>query len=264
LEPDETILTPISSPRVSYNPISTLVGRISSKLYGVIDGVSALASIEDTTGVVLPWLSIAADGEGSRLEGLVDGTLISSNRVDGVDVVLGSARRFHAVSVLSGVGIAAFGILSTLGFYPTKSLTRITSGASIIIGIAINDFLRGEGYDRLTSDQAGRFNGLGGGEGPARSALFLVLNGSGHSLCNPVDGTTRGLEVCLLGKVKGFFCLESEDGFEFFLAPVGKLGVAESGGAGVLVHFGNLVSGEDEVAETDVALVLGIGLIPES
>lgn len=263
LEPDETIQTPVSTPRVSYNPITTLAGRISSKLNGVIDGVSALGSIEDTASVVLPWLSIAADGERRRLKSLVDGRLRSSNGVNSVDVEGRSARRLHAVAVLGSVGVAGLSILTTLGFDPAHGLTRITSAAAIIIGITVNNLLRAKGLDRLSGKQVSRFDGLGSGESPAGTALFLVLNGGGHSLGDPVDGSRRNADDLLSWGVKSFLSLESEHGFEFLMAPVGELGVTESGRTGFLVEFGNLVGGKDKVAETHLVLVLGVGLVPE-
>jgi len=60
---DITGLTPRSTPRVTDDPITTGVRRITDELDSMIDRVSALGSLENTSGVVLPWLGIAADGE---------------------------------------------------------------------------------------------------------------------------------------------------------------------------------------------------------
>jgi len=243
LEPDETIQTPVSTPGVSHNPITTLAGRISSKLDGVIDGVSALGSIEDTSSVVLPWLSIAADGERSGLKSLVDGRLRSSNRVDSVNVKGRSARRLHAVAVLGSVGVASFSILTTLGFDPAHGLTRITSGAAIIIGIAVNNFLRSEDPLGLASEQVGRFDGLGGGESPAGSALFLVLDGGNDT--GGLAPITRGrgsspgdggfVHAAFRGEVSGN--VFEEGGLELFRGQVHELGDTEDIAVLHLVHF---------------------------
>jgi len=263
LEPDETILTPVSSPAVSHDPVTSLVGRISGKLNRVIDGKSALAGGEDTTGVVLPWLGIAADGERSGLEGGVDGGLISGNGVDTGDGEGRGARRGHAVAVLGSVGVARLGILTTLLLDPSEGFTGITTAATIIIGVAVNDFLRTKVHDGLSGKQVGGFDGFGGREGPAGTALFLVLDGSGHSLCDPIDGTRRNLDVLGDRGVQGFSGFESEHGAELFRGPVSELGVSERGAGGGLVQFGNLVASKDKVAEAVGAFVVSIALVKE-
>jgi len=263
LEPDETVLTPVSTPGVSYNPITTLAGRIASKLDGVIDGGSALGCIKDTSGIVLPWLSIAADGERGRLKSCVDGRLRSSNRVNGVDVEGRSARRLHTVAVLGSVGVARFSILTTLGFDPAHGLTRITTTASVIIGVAVNNLLGTEGHDLLSGKQVGGFDGLGGGESPAGTALFLVLNGSGHSLGDPVDSSRRNADDFISGEVKSFLGLESKKNLEILGAHVSELRVTEGGRARIFVKSGNLVGGSDKVLEVDLVFVCGVGPVPE-
>jgi len=237
LEPDETILTPVSSPAVSHDPVTSLVGRISGKLNRVIDGVSALVGGEDTTGVVLPWLGIAADGERSGLEGLVDGAFISGDGGDGGDGEGGGARRGHAVAVLGGVGVARFGILTSLLLDPSEGFLRITSVASVIVGIAVHEFLWAQVGNLISGNQVGGFDGFGGREGPAGTALFLVLDGSGHSLCDPIDGTRRSLEDrSFLGKFEeSLGGTEAEELFELVVMPISEFGVTEScgGRAGV-------------------------------
>jgi len=267
LQPDETVLTPVSTPRVSDDPIPTLRGRVSGKLDSVIDGGSALGSGEDTSGVVLPWLGIAADGEGHALEGLVDGGLVASNGGDGGDLQVGvrSALGRSTGAVLSGVRVARFGIETALVNDPLESLLRITTVATIIAGVAVDDFLRGTSRDGVTSHQVGGLNGLGGRESPAASALFLVLDRGGLSLGNPIDGTRRGIGVDG-GRdgVQGLGRLESKELLEFSGRPISELRVTKSGGLGVLVLFSNLVSGSNEVTETFLTLERSsVSLVPE-
>jgi len=267
LEPDETILTPVSTPRVTDDPITTLVRRVSGKLDSVINGGSALSSGKDTTGIVLPWLSITADGEGHALEGLVDGSLRSSDRGNGRDLqvcVRGATRRC-ALAVNGGVRVARFGIETTLVDNPLESFLRVSSVASIVIGVGVDDLLGRTGRDGSTSHQVGRLDGLGGGESPARTALFLVLDRGGLSLCDPIDGTTRSSSVDGTRRTgKRSRGAEAEERLEFFSGPVSELGVAESGGLGVLVLFYDLVRCEDEVAEARLAFERScVGLVPE-
>jgi len=268
LEPDETILTPVSAPRVSYDPISALVGRVAGKLDGVIDGGSALVSIEDTSGVVLPWLSIAADGERHALKGGVDSTFFASDGGDGGDlqVSVRSALAAGTLSVLAGVRVAFFGILSSLVDDPLEGFLGITSLASIVVGVAVNNFLRTSDGHGVVGHQVGRLNGFSGRESPARSALFLVLDWGGLSLGDPVDGSSGGIGVDEVGGdgVKRLSRAETEQLLELFSGPVGVLRISESGAAAVLVHFGDLVGGHDEVAELFLTLEgSSVGLVPE-
>jgi len=120
LKPDESRKSPVSSPGVSDDPVTSLVARVTSKLDGVIDGETTLVSSENTTGVVLPLRSIAADGERHLSKSLVDGSLVRRNRGDlGHGELLGrTAVAGLAVLVLGGVRVAAVSVLTTLLLNP--------------------------------------------------------------------------------------------------------------------------------------------------
>jgi len=261
-EPDETMLTPVSSPRVSDDPVTTLVGRISSELNSVIDRETTFGCREDTSSVELPWLSISADGERGRSECIVDGHLASGNRGNGGHGKFGFALRLPAGSISCGVRVASFGILTTLLLNPVDSLTRITSVAASIGSVAVHNFLRSEGHNVLTSDQVGGLYGLSGGESPARSALSLVLDGSGHSFGNPVNSSSRGSNRwdVLGGRL---IRAETKELLELLSTPVSELRVSEGSGGLVLVEFDDLVSGKNEVAEALGTFLVGVGLVPE-
>jgi len=261
LEVDETILSPRSSPGVSDDPITTRVRRISSKLNSVINAKSALAGIQNTTSVVLPWLSITADGKRHLGELFVDGTFILSNGNDLSNVQGGSARALLARTVFGSVGVAALSILASLLHDPVESLARISSVATGFSAIAVDDFLRAEGHDLSTGHEIGRFDGFGGGESPAGTALFLVLNGSGHSLGDPIDGRhLRNLEGgSFVGEDvgDGTRSAETKHGVpELFRAHVSELGETKSSGSAVGIKFLNLGTSHQEVVES-VGLLFG-------
>jgi len=163
-----------------------------------------------------------------------------------------SALRRCTLAVLSSVRVAAVGIETTLVNDPLESLLRITSVASIVAGITVNDLLRRTVGDRVTSHQVGGLDGFSCREGPARTALFLVLDGSGLTLCDPIDGSRRGIGVdsCGRNRVKSLGGTEAEEFLEFFCGPISELGVTESGSVGILVLLGNLVCGHYEVTES--------------
>jgi hypothetical protein len=145
LKVDEAVLSPVSAPGVTDDPVATLGSRVTSELDGVVNAQTALISGEDTSVVVLPGLSIAADGQWALGECLVDGSLGTSDGDDPGDLEAGvrSAARGLAVSVLSSVGVAAFSVQTALLYYPSECFTRISSIAAIIVGVAVNNLLFG-------------------------------------------------------------------------------------------------------------------------
>lgn len=265
LEIDEAVLSPVGSPAVTYDPVSSLAGGVSSQLDGVIDVGSALVGSEYTSVIVLPLGGITADGKRTLLEGLVDSAL---RRVDGDnlgDGKAGLAVSRGALSVLGGVGVATLGVQTSLLLDPLQGLLRITSRATTVVGVAVDDFLRGKRADGISGDEVGGLNSLGGGESPARSALLLVLDRGGHSLCDPVDISRRSGELLnyrlgeRLGGNEAVHALELLDG------PVGKLGEAKAGTAAVGVEFIDLATSLEEGQEALVLLLeIGMGLIEKA
>lgn len=241
----------------------------------MVDVRSALVSSQNTTVVVGPLGGISADGQRSEGgKGLVDLGFISSDRDDLVDVSGRGALARSASSVLGGVRVALVGVESSLLLNPSESFSRISSVASLVSGIAINDFLRGEGLNRLSSHQDGGFDCFSGGEGPARSTLLLILDRSGHSFGDPVNRLGRGLFSSAFGNVgddgrsTARAADESVQAGLFAFAPVRELGEAEGGtkstGLGSSVHFGDLGSIHFEVFESGSAFYVVVGLVPEA
>jgi len=261
---DITSLTPRSSPRVTYDPITTRVRRVTDELDSMIDGVSALGSVENTSSVVLPWLSIAADGERHGTKSRIHGSFVTSDGDDLVDVDGRRASARCATSVTCGVWVAAFSV-EAVGLDPAESLTRVTSVASSISTIAVDDFLRSSIRDTSSSDEVGGFGFFSGREGPARTTLTLVLDWSGLTSGNPVDGTSRCLQLFLgemgLQRLVGN---ETKESSELFERPVGELCVPEGGAFAVLVGIGDLGNGGDEVLELGLTFsVRSVCSVPE-
>jgi len=262
LKVDESILSPVSAPGVSDDPVTTLGRRVTSQLNSMINAVSALVSGEDTSVVVLPWLSITADGQWALLERLVDRGLNSGNRdnAGNSEAGVGSAAARLAVSILGSVWVAALSVKTVLLNDPSECFTRITTVASIVISIAVNDFLlRTVGNRVLSGEEVSRFDGFGGRESPARSALSLVLNGSSHSLGDPIDGTS-GNRVTLSDSAltrKRLRGDESEHFLELGGREIGEFSVTEGGSLALGIEASNLASSFFEVLES--TLLFGIG-----
>jgi hypothetical protein len=231
--------------------------RVTNKLDGVVNVGSALSGVEDTSGVVLPWLSIAADGQRHGFEGSIDGRLASSNRNNLANANSRRASAGSATSINTTVRVARFGIKS-VSLDPAKSFTGVSTTASRVGVIAINELLRSSGGDTTSSDEVSRFRFFSGGESPARTTLSLILNCGGLSSCNPIDEGSRGSQLftSLLNNVgvKGLSGTESKESFELFKRPVSELRVTKGSTWAVLVGFGDLRDGEYEVAESILAL----------
>jgi len=226
---------------------------------------------KDTSGIVLPWLSISADGKRHLLEVGVDGGLIFSNRDDSRDLQVGgsSARRGPAGLVFSLVRIARFSIKTTLLDNPVEGFSGVTTVATLVGGIAINDFLRSTDGLSTASQKVSRLNSLGGGESPAGTALFLVLDWSGHSLGDPIDGLRRGFEDNGSLDREGTERLSGTEAEhllgELFSAQVSEFGVSEGGRSGSSVELLDLFTSKNEVPESVLSFFgRGVSLVPES
>jgi hypothetical protein len=144
LKVDESILTPVSTPGVSDDPVASLGSRVTGELDGVVNAGSTLVGCQDSSVVVLPLRGIAADGQGHLGQSLVDGSFVSSNGGDSGDLQVGVRVAVAGIAgtVLSSVGVAVFSVLASLVNDPLESFLRITSTTSIIVAVAVYDFLR--------------------------------------------------------------------------------------------------------------------------
>jgi len=232
-------------------------------LNGVINSVSALGSVENTSSVVLPWLSIAADGERHGFERLVHRVLVSRDGDDLANVNSRAASVGSTTSITSSVRVAAVGV-EAVSLNPAESFTRVSSVASSIRSIAINNLLRRSIGDSTSGNEIRGFGFLNGGEGPARTALSLVLDWGGLTSGNPVDGTSWGLQLGLRGVgLQRLLSTNTKDGSELFKRPVGELCVSEGSAWAVLVGFGDLGSGDEEVVELSLKFsVRSVGSVP--
>jgi hypothetical protein len=97
----------------------------------------------------------------------------------------------------SFIRVRTFGINTLVFDDVSEGIVHQTSIASVVSFSdgAIDEILFREGNKFSRSLGVSSFNGSGGGEGPARTALSLVLNGGNNSVGSPVDGCRdTGLE----------------------------------------------------------------------
>lgn len=242
----------------------------------MVNVASALVSGQDSTVVVRPLGGISADGDWSVLgKSVVDLLFVLSNRDGLADGVGRSALARSASSVLGGIRVALVGVESSLLGDPSESLLRISSVASLVRSVAINDLLWGKGLNGLSCHQVGRFDSFSGGESPARSALLLVLDRGGHSFGDPVNSARWGLLSSAFdyvresdGRSTSFTADESIQRGLFAFAPVRVLGEPEgssmSSSLGLGIELGDLGSIHFEVFESGSAFDMVVGLVPEA
>jgi len=197
--------SPVDAPTVANSVIWHRSGHVvSNELNAVVqdwDDV-ALDSAHHTRGVVLPSGSIYADGEGSPRDEVLLKESLSLEFSGGVSPAGDAGDDFGlaelARSVLGGVRIRRVALETTSANNVGIGSGRVSSTTAVIGGVAIDDLLRSE-VDvvggELSGQDVGGLNSLGGGEGPAASALLLVLNGSDGALLFPVDVARDVLEL---------------------------------------------------------------------
>lgn len=199
---DVTLLSPVSAPRVPDVPdVEALDDTESGGLDGMIDLVAA--TTEDSSGVILPRRGVGADGDGSsggdviQHLGVLGGGGLGDPRPrgDGGD---NFGRSEFASALDSAVRIVGFGFHATGTDDVLERVVRITAAAALIdsAGVAVNNLLRSERLDCISSQSPGRFDRFGGREGPARPALFLILDGGDDSgfidAPVPLSGVSEG------------------------------------------------------------------------
>jgi len=262
---DVSSISPGSTPGVSDEVVVlSVLGSVSDSGDGVIEVGSAGSGVEDTTGISLEDELVGLDGHGDWGEG--DGGLELGNGV-GWDVVvrsnvdLAGVLGIFAGSVNSVVGVVSLELLGGLlgvgegGILPS-------SIASVGSGIAVNELLLGEGKEISTLDEMSSLDGASSGEGPARSALTLVLDGVDGTSIDPVDGILEVGGVEDLGGLLVSIDLGSEESLVLEVGVGGELVVTNGeGGLGRvdLLDLGGLL-GEDVSSE----LVFLLGSVVET
>ena len=221
LEADEAILSPVGVPGVPDDPV-VLVGVVADKLDGVVHlagGVGATSGVHDSAGVGGPLGGIDGNGHGAvLLEGGDDGIGVLSAGLETLALVLGvspvgdgssgeggeGGGAGSGDSLSRGVGVVGLGAHAAGGLDVLEGVGGKSSVAALVDGVAGDELLGGELGEGVSGNGPGSLDGLGGGEGPARSALLLVLDGGELALVVPVEGA-GGVDDDLWGGVSKEF-----------------------------------------------------------
>ena len=244
-------LTPGGAPGVlDEEVLLTVLSAIADSEDTVVKLGSAGGTSDNTTGVALEGHSVGLDGDRDGLFG--NGGLEGSTRLIGGDIVESSDGNgtafFHGLIASSGSASSRgvrIGVLSDHGglLGILESVVHQTTIATRVDGGALDELLLREGDEVASGNLMSTLHGSSGGEGPAGTALSLVLDGGDGTLGDPVD---------LIGEVGGGEVLDG----------VGLLEVSS-----VAVHGSSLLRGVvSELVNTDGPgiAVLGVVLLNKS
>lgn len=196
---DVTVLTPRGVPAVADAPVLLVGRRIhtkTSELHAVVQSrVSVLATggrSQHSASVRLPHRGIDADGDrtilvkvlGEKILVLVGaGVSATGSGIDetgdlgndGRCVVSASTSNTRVTRHIRVAGLS----LDTGNLHVSIGSNSVTTVATLItaLSVAVDGLLRSQLDGVVTLEDVGRLDGLSGREGPARTALTLILDG---------------------------------------------------------------------------------------
>jgi len=244
---DVTLFTPIFAPRVTDDPvIDVVLCTVTDAANGMVEEErGALAVIVDTGVVQLEGGVAGIDANGSRAV-LSDVILeVGLGEDEGGDVLLDlGVGGFGGVEVaLSDRGVIWIFIF-VLEEAVLVLLDVVVGGrwdtTVAALAAAIDEVLLGEGIEILVVYGPGRLHGLDGGEGPARAALGLILDGVDDARITPIEGIRR-VELLVRRNVVAFFVavLVTKESFVFSWGHCSEFVQGDSPGVAAFVMFFN-------------------------
>jgi hypothetical protein len=176
LDVDETIFTPVGVPRVSDDPVRTSRGiNIPTDNLDAVVKLIAAGRGDNASVIILPGGSIDADAQGTvghhgSLHGSFVGRLssISKSRNLNEDFATVVSARSTFSRFTRSVGVRGFA-LKTVLLDVLEGSGQVTTVASAVSGIAINNLLGSEDDSLTLGQNPGGFSSFSGRESPARS-----------------------------------------------------------------------------------------------
>ena len=232
---DVAVVSPGCAPGVLDEEVGlSVVSAVSDSEHTVVElGSTAGGVVEDTALVELEGhlVGLNGDGGGSSLDGGLHGGGRVGLDVDVAGVVSDTGNGGVAGSISGLVWVVGLEI-SLVGLVPLEcalhGATRASHGSVVV---AINELLLGEGLEGSVRDEVGTLKSAGGREGPAGSALALVLHWGDCSRGDPVD-LIGGGGVVFDGTALGGEGLEASEAVELAGVPGGELVMGEGVGVG--------------------------------
>jgi len=242
----------------------------SGELDAVVELVSAaVGGCDDSAGPGLPEGGVHADGGWSGRIGEAHHVVLVVVLGDPLPVgnACGDLAVEHAVLLISNIRIVIVSFESSSTHNVLIGGWGVSTSASVVAGVAVDDLLHGEGGQGLAAESPHGFDVFGGGESPARTALFLVVdggddalrvpivagwigNGSGVFGCHVFGGT---VEIEMSGEV-----LHEEAFGEFFLGEIHEFRHTIARELGSAVEFGG--NGKVLLEDVKAGLILALAV----
>jgi len=274
---DVPLDTPVSSPRVLDEPISTsAVNSPSDGEDSVVEGGGRASwLVVDSTGVQLEGVLRSIDGNRDGSEGNLGKEIALTSGLD-VGEALESGTAVGSVvvaggSIGGGVWVRDLSVDPSVGDNVGHGLSHETSLASLVsLGSgAIHQVLLRERVEFPGGEEVAPLSGTSGRERPARSALSLVLDWGDGTLGSPIPRSGSGVNVVgLVDLGDNDVGLGSEvDSGKLLAGEIGELVHANSEGLVELVVLSHEVQVRSEGSVSGLELVvvvrLLVGLHPE-
>jgi len=241
---DVTLVTPCCAPGVlDLVVVLSVHGSVTYGKYTVVQLGSAPGVVEYTRFVHLECWFVGFDGNGDWVlaDGGNKGVFVHFRDVDvagdGDRVLAGWGRALSVNSLVWEFGVGAD---TTVLDDEVECVVHQTTLAAVVDFVAVYQVLFGQGDQVSGGDLVCTFDGTGGGEGPAGTALALVFDWGYGTLLRPVDAFWGG---------------GSQEGHVVVLFAVDLLvGISPAS-----VHLGELGGGQ--VGELVVAYGVGVALL---
>jgi len=225
----------------------------------VIEFVTALGIAENTVFVELEDELVGLDRDGKGLSGKsglhgVGAGSINTGETGGVSG--GSLGGIVGASTVgTKVGVGALG-LSIVLLVVVEGSSLPATVATVADLDAIDELLLGEGSEVSVLDVVSTLKSTGGGEGPAGTALALILDGGDSTLSSPVNSVGNGGGVNFVSITEGVDierCLVSIESVFLGLSPGGHAVVTDSVGVTFLVVLVDerVILSEDAVSSVE-------------
>lgn len=266
---DVSLVSPSGSPGVSDQVVwDSVFFSVSNSSDSVVQRGSTGSSSDDTRSVVVEDTLVSFDGD--RNWSLSNGSLefgddVALNVVDLLD--LGGVVILGPASVSDGL---VWVVLLEVKSVPHSQLHAVflpSSVTSVGLSVAVNAHLLGQLNEFSSLDEVSSFNLSSGREGPAGSALGLVLNWVHSSLFNPVDGIWNGnirgvKEVWVSNFLDALWSSVTSVFSLLFLSHIREEVMSNLVSVGwILVMRGNeVISLNEQVSSHDILVVGAIGL----
>jgi hypothetical protein len=166
---DVTLFSPAFSPGVSDDVVLyTILSSVTNSGDGVIEAGSASGGVEDTTSVSLEGRCVSLNGDGGNSLGNGSHKLGNGSRSTvgvGLDFGFGGGFVF-AASVSGSVCVVSF-VLFVVILHVVETVGLPSTIATVGSGIAVDEFLLGEGFKVSGFLEMVTLDGSGGRESPA-------------------------------------------------------------------------------------------------